>query len=170
MTKQKDLEEYLEATYLVHRTVAKRDLGIINQPSLYRNFKKPDRNNNYAVDHAKSELRLLDFFLVNMKPIYRNKILSSDEFHNVIQQSMDIGVSNFKKFTQEEKDQSLANTVQIMSYCLEVMAKNMPKEFVKPLKNQIEPLSDLLQSIYSYMAKNNDKLPPFRDISLPITK
>ena len=169
MTKQKDLEERLEATYLVRKSVSKRDLGIINQSKLYANFKKPDRNYNNGVSHAKNDLNLLHFFLVNLKPRYRLKILQSDEFQNVIRQSMDIGVSNFKNFTQEEKDQALAYTVQIMGYCLEVMAKNMPKEFHKPLNRQIEPLSDLLKSIYSYMAKTNDKLPAFRNIQLPFT-
>jgi hypothetical protein len=166
---QKILEEQLESTYLVRRNVAKRDLAFVNNSSIYPNESKPDRRNNDCVDHAKNDLKLLQFFLVNMKPRYRQKITQSDEFHNVIKQSMDIGVGNFKNFTQEEKDNSLAYTVQVMGYCLEVMSKNMPSEFVKPLKNQIEPLNDLLQSIYSYMAKNNDTLPPFRDIILPIT-
>lgn len=169
MTKQNNLEERLEATYLVRRNVTKRDLGIINQPSLYPDFKKPDRNNNYAVEHAKADLRLLDFFLVNMKPRYRSKILQSDEFQNVIKQVMGIGVSNFNDFTKEEKDQSLAFAVQMFSYCLEVMSKNMPTEFLQPLLNQITPLNDLVESIYAYMKKSNEKsLPPFRNVEFPI--
>lgn len=167
--KREALEDHLETTYLVRDKVAKRDLAFINNPSNYPNFSKPDRPNNKAVNLAKKDLELINFFLVNMKPRYRQKITQSDEFHNVIKQSFDIGVGNFKNFTQEEKDNSLAYTVQVMGYCLEVMSKNMPKEFVRPLKNHIEPLSDLLESIYSYMAKNNDTLPPFRDITFPIT-
>jgi len=170
MTKQSELEEYLEATYLVRKSVAKRDLGIINQSSFYRNFKKKDRNYNNGVDHAKNDLKLLQFFLVNMKPLYRNKILQSDEFQNVLKQTMDIGVGNFNDFTKEEKDRSLAFTVQLFTYCLEVMSKNMPKEFINPLLHYIEPLNDLVQSIYTFMQKSNEKtIPPFREISFPIT-
>lgn len=168
MTKQKDLEEWLDSTYLVRRNVSKRDLGLINQPSLYRNFKKPDRNYNYAVEHARADLKLLNFFLSNMKPKYRTKILQSDEFQNVIQSVMDISMTKFSKYTQEEKDNSLAFTVQMFAYCLETMTKNMPTEFLKPLLYHIEPLNDLMESIYQTMKKSGSKdIPPFRQVQFP---
>ena len=107
--------------------------------------------------------------LTNLKPLYRNKILHSDQFKNVMEQVMDFGVSKFYSMTKEEKDQSLAFTVQMLSYCLKVMAENMPVEFQKPLVNQIRPLNDLIKAIYAHMKKNNEKsLPPFREIAFPI--
>jgi len=167
--KRNALEDHLETTYLVRENVAKRDLAFINKPSNYPNFSKPDRPNNKAVNRAKVDLKLLYFLLVNMKPLYRNKILSSNEFQNVIQSSLNIGVSKFNQFTQEEKDNQIAFTVQMMGYCLEVMSKNMPSEFLKPLLYHIEPLNDLLESIYASMEKSGSKdLPAFRKIEFPI--
>ena len=169
-SKQKQLEEWLEATYIIRRKVSKRDLGIICQSKYYPNSKKKDRNYNNGVEHTIQDLQQLSFMLIQLKPYYRSKILHSDQFKNVMEQVMDFGVSKFHHLTKEEKEKSLSFSVQMLSYCLKVIANNMPVEFVKPLVNHISPLNDLIKAIYANMKKNNKALPPFRDIALPIVE
>ena len=168
MTKQSEIEEHMWATYVVRKRVSKRDLGIINIPKYYPKNNKKDRHYNRGVDHSIEDLKQLSFMLTHLKPLYRNKILQSDQFQNVMQQVMDIGVGKFHQYTKEEKDQSLAFTVQMLSYCFKVISLNMPDEFQKPLLNHIRPLNDLIKAIYSHTAKNNETLPQFRELGYPI--
>jgi len=152
----------------VRKHVSKRDLGNIITPQYYPKNKKRDRNYNNGVIHSIEDLKQLSFMLTHLKPLYRNKILESDQFKNVMDQVMDIGVSKFHGMTKQEEDHSLAFTVQMLANCFKVISLNMPKEFQKPLLNHIRPLNDLLKAIYSHMAKNNETLPPFRDLGYPI--
>jgi len=168
LTKQSEIEERMEATYIVRKKVSKRDLGIIIIPKYYPKNKKKDRNYNNGVDHSIHDLNQLSFMLTHLKPHYRNKILHSDQFKNVMEQVMDIGVGKFHQYTKEEKDQSLAFTVQMLSFCFKVISLNMAEEFQKPLLNHIRPLNDLIKAIYAHMAKNNETLPPFRGLGYPI--
>jgi hypothetical protein len=104
-----------------------------------------------------------------MKPLYKNKILQSDEFQIVIKKIMD--TSRYDSMTKEDRDQSLAFAIQMMSFCLEVMSRTMPVEFETPLVTCTRPLNDLLESIYTFMKNNNLKtLPAFRGISYPIAE
>ena len=168
MTKQSEIEERMWATYIVRKHVSKRDLGIIITPKYYPKNKKKDRNYNNGVDHSIEDLKQLSFMMIHLKPLYRNKILASDQFQSFMQLVMDIGVGKFQQYTKEEKDQSLAFTVQMLAYCFKVISLNMPEEFQKPLLNHIKPLNDLIKAIYSHMAKNNETLPPFRELGYPI--
>ena len=168
MTKQSEIEERMWATYIVRKHVSKRDLGIIITPKYYPKNKKKDRNYNNGVDHSIEDLKQLSFMMIHLKPLYRNKILASDQFQNFMQLVMDIGVGKFQQYTKEEKDQSLAFTVQMLAFCFKVISLNMPEEFQKPLVNHIKPLNDLIKAIYSHMKKNNDAIPPFRDLGYPI--
>ena len=105
-----------------------------------------------------------------MKPHYRMKIIQSDEFQNVISQILGKGVGQFHVFTKEEKEQNLTFALQLLSYCLSVIARDMPKEFTRPIVKTAEPLNDLLKSIYEFSRNNNLKnIPKFRDIAFPIT-
>ena len=167
---QKETIEHLEATYLVRRNVGKRDLAYVNNPEIFPNESKPDRRNKNCVDHAIKDLELLHFFMVQMKPKYRNKILTSDQFNAVIQDVLGVGVSQFHDLTQQEKEQQLAIAIQLFNYTIKALLNNLPKEFAKPLMNQVEPLNDLMESIYSYMKKSNDKdIPDFRRLDFIIT-
>ncbi|AFS82628.1 hypothetical protein NSED_04110 [Candidatus Nitrosopumilus sediminis] len=166
--KGKDLMERLESTYLIRKRVSKLDLGIINDSSYFPENSKPDRHYNNGVVHARQDLKLLEFFMVQMKPRYRMKILHSDEFKNFIESVLDIGVTKFNKQTKEENESSRAFALQLMNYSLQVMSKTMPPEFAKLLNNAIEPLDDLLSAIYEYSKNNNVKdLPRFRELRLP---
>ena len=169
-TQQKDHEEYLESTYIIRKKVSKHDLGIINQPKYYPKSTKKDRNYNNGVDHAIEDLKLIHFMLVNLKPMYRSKIIHSDHFKSVMEQVMEIGVSKFHKMTKQEKDESLAFSVQMLNYCLRVIAENMPIEFRKPLVTNMSPVNDLLEAIYKHMKKTNKSLPFFKKMPLAFTE
>ena len=168
--KQKLAQEYLEATYLVRKNVGVRDLAYVHKPSIYPKESQPSRRNNNCVDHALKDLELLHFFLLHMKPRYRSKILTSDQFNTIIQDTLDIGISKFNDLTQQEKEQYLALAIQMFNYSLKTLLTNLPSEFAKPLVNQARPLNDLMESIYSYMKKSNDKeIPDFRKVDFMIT-
>ena len=167
-TKAQDNEEWLDATYLTRRYVSVRDLGVIQIPKNYPKNKKKDRNYNNGVDHSLNDLKQLHFMFVNLKPLYRSKILHSDEFQSMMEQVFDIGASKFHRMTIEEKEKSLGFAVQMLSYCLKVIAVNMPKEFQTPLLHHLRPLNDLIEAIYLHIKKNNKTLPPFSKVALPI--
>ena len=164
----KKLLEYLESAYLVRRNVTKLDLGIINKSEYFPENSKPDRHYNNGVNHAKQDLKLLCFFMVHMKPRYRMKILQSTEFNNFIEEVLNIGVTKFNSQTKEEQEYTRAFALQLTNYCLQVMSKTMPTEFSTLLNVAIEPLNDLVRTIYEYSKNNNVKdLPPFREFVLP---
>jgi hypothetical protein len=167
MTKQEDIEELMNSTYLVRNKVSKRDLGIITNPKLYPKNKKKDRNYNKGVETSIGDLKQLSFMLQNLKPHFRNKILQDDSFKNVMIDVMGIGLGK-NEMTQQEKDQSISITVQLLSFCLKVLSKNMPNEFEKPLLHHINPLNDLIKAIYAHSAKNNVTIPAFMDLDYPI--
>lgn len=169
-TKQDEIKEWLEATYLVPTKVTPLNLGIIQNPEV---FSKSVHAKAYkkGVARAKDDLQLLNFFLVNLRPKYRNQITNSQEFHNMIQQVLDIGVGNFYDMTKQEKESANALAIQLLSYALNVMVRTMPTEFLKPLKDHTIPLNNLLKAIYNFSKNNNlPELSAFREIDFPITE
>ena len=169
-TKQKKHMTYMESTYLLKKRVSPLDLAIINNPDLFSNSKQ-ERSYKNGVEHAKEDLKLLDFFLINLRPKYRNQITNSQEFHNMIQQVLDIGVGNFYNMTKLEKESANALAIQLLSYALNVMVRTMPTEFLKPLKDYTIPLNNLLKAIYNFSKNNNlPELSAFREIDFPITE
>ena len=161
--KQKKEIEHLEAKYLVRKEVSGFDLANINIPSLFpRNLKK-DRSYNNAMEHAKADLRLLNFFLRKLKPRYRLKILSSQEFQNSIEQIFNLRELGFSKLSKEEKDYALAMSAQMLEFSLAVMAKTMPEQFQKPLSKASVPFIDLLKAISDFARENKIKeIPVFQ--------
>ena len=124
---------------------------------------KKDRSYNNAVEQAKEDLRLLDFFLRNLKPRYRLKILSSQEFQNTIALIFNLGELGFSKLTKEEKDYALAMASQMLEFSLAVMAKTMPEQFQKPLSKASVPFIDLLKAISDFARENKIKdIPAFQ--------
>ena len=169
-TKQDEVKEWLEATYLMPIKVTPLNLGIIQNPTI---FSKSVHHKAYkkGVARAKDDLKLLNFFLVNLRPKYRSEITNSQEFHNVMQQVFDIGVGNFYAMSKQEKESANAFAVQVLSYALNVMVRTMPPEFLKPIKDNTIPLNNLLKAIYNFSRNNNLKeLPVFRELDFPITE
>ena len=169
-TKKDRAKELLKSTYLTRMSVTPLDLGIIEQPKLFSNSKQ-ERSYKRGVKHAKEDLKLLNFFLINLRPKYRTQIINSTEFQNVIQQVLDIGVGNFYDMTKEEKENANAFAMQLMTYALKIIVNTTPIEFLKLIKDSAIPLNNLLESIYNFSKNNNLKeLPPFRKMSFPITE
>ena len=167
--RQNDLIEYLEATYLTRKKVSKQDLAIINKSELFPHS-KVDRSYNNGVIHAKNDLKLLQFFLMQLKPKYRFQIIQSDEFQTVIQSVLDVSESRFHNLSKEEKDYARAFANQLLTYSLNVIVKTLPKPFVKLLKDSAMPLNNLLEAIYDFARENNIKdIPQFRKLAFPIT-
>lgn len=167
--KQMDLMEYLESTYIIRKSVSKQDLAIINKSELFPHS-KVDRSYNNGVTHAKNDLKLLQFFLIHLKPKYRFQIIQSDEFQNVIQSVLDVSENRFHNLSKEEKDYALTFSIQLLTYSLNVIVKTLPRPFVKPLKESAMPLNNLLEAIYNFSRENNIKdIPQFRKLYFPLT-
>jgi len=169
-TKQDKVKERLQSLYLTPTNVTPLNLGIIQNPEIFSNSAH-DKAFNKGVRRAREDLQLLNFFLVHLRPKYRSQITNSQEFHNVMQQVLDIGVSNFHEMSKKEKESANAFAVQMLSYALNVMVKTMPSEFLKPIKDNTLPLNNLLKAIYNFSKNNNLKdLPSFRELDFPITE
>ncbi len=169
-TKQDEIKEWLEATYLVPTKVTPLNLGIIQNPEV---FSKSVHAKAYkkGVARAKDDLQLLDFFLRNLRSKYRSQITNSQEFHNVIQSLVDIDDMKGQKMSKQEKESANALAMQLLSYALNVMLRTMPTEFLKPLKDHTLPLNNLLKAIYNFSKNNNlPELSAFREIDFPITE
>lgn len=167
--KQNDLMEYLEATYLMRKNVSKQDLAIINKSELFPHSKL-DRSYNNGVTHVKNDLKLLQFFLIQLKPKYRFQIIQSDEFQNVLLSVLDVSESRFHNLSKEEKEYALTFANQLLTYSLNVIVRTSPKSFIKLLKESTIPLNNLLEAIYNYSRENNIKdIPQFRKLMFPIT-
>ena len=155
-TKQDKVKERLESLYLMPIKVTSLNLGIIENPEIFSNSAH-DKAFNKGVRRAREDLKLLNFLLVNLRPKYRSQITNSPQFHNVIQQVLDIGVSNFHKMSPKEKEMANAFAIQLLSYSLKTMIHTMPPEFLKPIKDNVVPLNNLLKAIYNFSKNNNMK-------------
>ena len=162
-TKQKDEIEYLDAKFLVRSKVSGFDLANLNKSSIFPKNTKKDRSYNNAVEHAKADLRLLNFFLRNLKPRYRLKILTSQEFQNIIVQIFDLRELGFSRLTKDEKDYALAMASQMLEFSLAVISKTMPVQFQNPLSKASVPFIDLLKAISDFARENKIKeIPAFQ--------
>ncbi|MEX0656594.1 MAG: hypothetical protein WD154_03500, partial [Nitrosopumilaceae archaeon] len=113
---QELLIQYFQSTYLDKEKVLARDLAVINKSEIFPDDHKKDRRYNRAILHAKEELKLLLFFLHNMKPRYRNKIVLSEEFNGVIHKMFDIQGFGLSDQTELEKKQAIAFALQMLEY------------------------------------------------------
>ena len=141
--------DYLDNIPKIHS----KDLAVITQPTFFPDNKKKDRHYNRAVERVLADLKLFAFLLIQMKPLYRLKILKSTQWSNVLDQVLGVGVGAFQGQTKEEKIIALNITMQMLETSLAVINKEMPKEFRKSLVKASEPLNDLLLGI-SQFSKN----------------
>jgi len=167
--RQKDLMEYYEAKYLVPRYVSKLDLAVVTSSDDFPQKMKKDRCFNNAVSQAKSDLALLHFFMIHLKPRYRLKIMQSQEFQNMLTQILDISETKFYLMTKEEQEQLGAFTTQVFNYCITNLGRTIPPDFVKTFNHLAEPLNDLLEGMYEYSRKNKlTDVPKFQKSMLSI--
>ena len=99
---------------------------------------------------------------MTLKPHYRQKILSSDEFNRFFE--MCIGASYYisTTLTQQEKDRTLVAAIQLLGYSLYVIKRNMPREFHKSLNALGLPFATLIDSISIYARDRDRKVPQVR--------
>ena len=153
-------ENDLYNTY-VHdiKKLSKLDLGVINRPEYYPNAKK-DRSYNYGVQRAKDDLQLLSFLLSNLKPHYKQQIISSSQFDNIIKKYL--GIDEFSEnLTRAEKEVTLSIASQMLVNSLTTIKRTMPPEFSEVLNQIGKPYFDMIKAISDFSRANNIKtIPP----------
>jgi hypothetical protein len=157
------LETEREIQYITNiPKLYKIDLGIINKPDLYPDNKKKDRSYNRPIERTLSDLKLFTFLLNWLKPRYRLKILKSTEFNTAVDTILQTFRTSSSEYNKEEKEIVLQIAMQMYESSLNVISKEMPKEFRSSLIRASEPLQDLLQAISDYSQNFKDgKVPKF---------
>ena len=156
-TKQTAQMERLKSTFLVRKSVSELDLAVIQKPSNFPESVKKDRRYNNGVDHAKQDLRQLEFFLRFLKPHYRLKILNSSEFNNIMQNVLAVSRTAWHDYTIEERNKALHFAIQMNEFARHVIKSQMPKEFHEILIESAKPYVKLVSAISEYGRKTNRK-------------
>jgi len=103
---QKKMIKHLETTYLKREFVSGYDLAVTQKPSIFRRNRKKDRQYSKCVNHAKADFKQLYFFFNHLKPMYRMRILNSNEFNSFIEKIL-YAQGSFHLQTKEEQTRSL---------------------------------------------------------------
>ena len=160
---QRETEDALKTRYLDPiQKLLPRDLAMFNRPDYYPDDQKKDRRYNRGVQRAKNDLDLLSFLLEMLKPRYRQQILLSDEFNEVLKKYLGISKETSIELTQQEKDQALVVAIQLLGNSLYVIKKNMPIEFHESLNNLGLPFANLVDSISIYARSRDKTIPKIR--------
>jgi len=145
----------------IHETqkLSKHDLGVINKPDDYPNAKK-DRSYNYGVQRAKDDLQLLSFLLSNLKPRYKDQIIGSSEFENIIKKYM--GIDDFSdEPTGDEKKVMVLLASKMLLNSITVIQRNMPHQFNAILRETGKPYFTMIKALNDFGEENNLKtIPP----------
>ncbi len=150
---RQDIEiEHLKSTYLVRKYVSPLDLAIIQKPSNFPKNKKKDRHYNNGVNHAKQDLKQLTFFFNHLKPMYRLRILNSNEFNSFIGKIL-YAQGSFHLQTREEQTRSLKIALQMLEYARVVIKENMPEEFQTVLEESSKPFRNMIKAISTYQKR-----------------
>ena len=150
-------EQRIEASYLVRKYVSARDLEIIKNPDFYPENTKKDRAYNNGVDHAKKDLRTIDYILRYLQPHYRMKILLSNELKNVMEEILSVSRTTSHDYTKKERDKALLFAVQMMEFSRHVIRSQMPKEFQGILAESSKPFVQLVKAISEFGRRDNIK-------------
>jgi len=155
-TKQTAQMEHLKSTYLVRKYVSALDLAVIQKPSNFPKITKKDRSYNNGVDHAKADFKELYFFFNHLKPMYRMRILNSDEFNNFLEKILNPQAS-FHLQTKEEQVRSLKIAMQMHEFARVVIKENMPEEFQTVLEEASRPFWQMIKAIDAYQKREKIK-------------
>ena len=156
---QKKMIEHLESTYIVREKVSGYDLAITQKPSIFRQNQKKDRHFNKCVNHAKDDFRELYFFFNHLKPMYRLRILNSNEFNSFLEKILDPHGS-FHLQSKEEQVRSFKIALQMLEYASTVITKNMPEEFQEILDESSKPFRNMIKAISTYQKREKIKDSP----------
>jgi len=148
--------QHLKTTYLERKYVSGRDLAIIQKPSNFPNTPKKDRSYTDGVIHAKADFKLLRFFFMHLKPMYRMRILNSDEFNNFLEKILN-PQGSFHLQTKEEQDRSLSIALQMYEFARVVIKENMPEQFQIVLEEASRPFWQMIKAVESYQKSEKIK-------------
>ena len=156
---QKEMIEHLESTYLMRDKVSGYNLAITQKPSIFRQNTKKERHFNKCVNHAKADFKELRFFFDYLKPMYRMRILNSNEFNNFLEKILNPH-SSFNLQTKEEQDRSLKIALQMYEFARVVIKENMPEEFQTVLEESSRPFWQMIKAIDAYQKREKIKDSP----------
>ena len=158
-SEQKKMIEHLESTYLVREFVSGYDLAVTQKPSIFRRNRKKDRQYSKCVNHAKADFKQLYFFFNHLKPMYRMRILNSNEFNSFIEKIL-YAQGSFHLQTREEQTRSLKIALQMLEYARVVIKENMPEEFQTVLDESSKPFWRTIKAISAYQKREKIKGSP----------
>ena len=144
--------EHLKSTYLERKYVSELDLAIIQKPSNFPQNKKKDRSYKNGVNQAKADFKELYFFFNHLKPMYRLRILNSNEFNNFLEKILNPHGS-FHLETKEENARSLKIALQMHEFARIVIKENMPEEFQVVLEEASRPFWQMIKAIDAYQKR-----------------
>ena len=141
----------------IHRikNLSKHDLGVINRPEDYPISKK-DYSYNGGVQRAKDDLKLLDFLLSNLRSKYKNQIIGSSEFENIIKKYM--GIDDFSGEPSEDEEKIMVLLASKMLFnSITAIQKYMPHQFNEVLRATGKPYFTMIKAINDFGKDNNLK-------------
>ena len=144
------------------------DLAVTQKPSIFRKNKKPSAQFSNCVDSAKADLRLLNFYFNHLKPMYRMRILNSEEFNNFLKKILN-PQGSFHLQTKEERERSLSIALQMHEFARVVIKENMPEEFQTVLEEASRPFWQMIKAIDAYQKREKIKDSPNIQISYTST-
>ena len=156
---QKDMIENLKAKYIMRKKVSGYDLAVTQKPSIFRKNTKQSTQFSNCVDSAKADLELLYFYFNHLKPMYRLRILNSNEFGSFIEKIL-YAQGSFHLQTKEEQARSLKIALQMLEYARVVIKENMPVEFQIVLDEASRPFWLMIKAIDTYQKREKIKDSP----------
>ncbi len=156
---QNKMIEQVKAMYIVRKKISEYDLAVTKKPSLFRRNAKPSAQFSNCVDSAKADLRILYFYFNHLKPLYRLRILNSEEFTNFLDKIL-FAQGSFHLQSKEENVRSLKIALQMLDYSINVITENMPTEFQQIINDSSEPFRNTIKAISSYQKREKLKDSP----------
>ena len=156
---QKVMIEHLNTKYLVGKYVSGYDLAVTQKPSLFRKNTKPSAQFSNCVNSAKADLRLINFYFNHLKPMFRLRILNSNEFNSFIGKIL-YAQGSFHLQTKEEQARSLKIALQMYEFARVVIKENMPEEFQTVLEEASRPFWQMIKAIDAYQKREKIKDSP----------
>ncbi len=122
---QKDMIENLKAKYIMRKKVSGYDLAVTQKPSIFRKNTKQSTQFSNCVDSAKADLGLLHFYFNHLKPMYRLRILNSNEFDSFNGKIL-FAQGSFNLQTKEREHLRLSKLIRVL------LMEDLPSQLTPP--------------------------------------
>ena len=156
---QKDMIEHLKAKYLMRKKISGYDLAVTQKEKLFRKNTKPSTQFSNCVDSAKADFRLLYFYFNHLKPMYRLRILNSEEFTSFLDKVL-FAQGSFYLQSKEENTRSLKIALQMLEYSIHVITENMPTELQEIIHDSSKPFRNTIRALSAYQKREKIKNSP----------